>query len=111
MQRAPSLTFNRKDNLQKAWILEHTGHRITPRSHFLPSTQAFIDAAAAGIGWGMNPESLARPALDDGRLCVIAQDAPLDVPLSWQVGRILAPALAPLTRAVRAAAARHLIRP
>ncbi|MDA7965133.1 LysR family transcriptional regulator ArgP [Ruegeria sp.] len=110
LQRAPSLTFNRKDNLQKAWILEHTGHRITPRSHFLPSTQAFVNAAVAGIGWGMNPENLARPALDDGRLCVIAPDAPLDVPLSWQVGRILAPALAPLTRAVRDAAARHLIR-
>ncbi|WP_424831160.1 LysR family transcriptional regulator ArgP [Ruegeria sp.] len=108
LQNAPCLTFNQKDNLQKAWILQQTGSRVTPPSHFLPSSHGFVDAAVAGLGWGMNPESLARPALDDGRLCVITPNAPLDIALSWQVGRILSPALAPLTSAVRRAAARAL---
>ncbi|WP_170573218.1 LysR family transcriptional regulator ArgP [Ruegeria atlantica] len=98
---APCLTFNRKDNLQKSWIAAQTGRRITPPSHYLPSSQGFVDAAIAGLGWGMNPIGLVRPALEDGRLCPLKPNAPLDVPLTWQVGRVLAPALAPLTAAVR----------
>ncbi len=100
LSRAPCLTFNRKDGLQKAWIAQQTGRRISPPSHFLPSSQGFVDAAIAGLGWGMNPVGLVEPALSDGRLGVLVPDAPLDVPLTWQVGRILAPALKPLTTAV-----------
>lgn len=108
LARAPCLTFNQKDLLQKAWIEQQTGRRISPPTHFLPSSHGFVDAAAAGLGWGMNPEPLARPAIKDGSLCEIAPDAPLDVPLTWQVGRILAPALAPLTAAIKTAASRVL---
>lgn len=111
LQTAPCLTFNRKDNLQKAWIAQRFGKRISPPSHFLPSSHGFVEGAIAGLGWGMNPEILARPALADGRLSTILPDAPLDVALSWQVGRILAPALKPLTQAVRKAAQQSLMQP
>ncbi|WP_170409524.1 LysR family transcriptional regulator ArgP [Ruegeria atlantica] len=104
LSRATCLTFNRKDGLQKAWMTQQTGQRISPPSHFLPSSQGFVDAAIAGIGWGMNPESLAQKALKDGRLCPLTPDARLDVRLTWQVGRVLSTALAPLTAAVRRAA-------
>ncbi|WP_420584576.1 LysR family transcriptional regulator ArgP [Ruegeria sp.] len=106
---APCLTFNRKDGLQKSWITQRTGRRITPPSHFLPSSQGFVEAAIAGMGWGMNPKGLAQHALSDGRLCTLLPDAPLDVPLTWQVGRVLAPVLRPLTNAVRQAAAKALL--
>lgn len=109
LNRAPCLVFNRKDGLQKMWITTYLGQRVTPPSHFLPSSQGFVDAAVAGLGWGMNPETLVRDALKTGQLCTLVPNAPLDVPLSWQVGRVLAPALAPLTRAVRLAAAEVLI--
>ncbi len=109
LARAPCLTFNRKDNLQKTWIAAQTGSRISPPSHFLPSSHGFVEAAIAGLGWGMNPEGLARAALADGRLCALVPDAPLDVELTWQIGRVLAPALAPLTQAVRRAAMQELI--
>lgn len=108
LARAPCLTFNQKDLLQKAWIEQQIGRRISPPTHFLPSSHGFVEAAAAGLGWGMNPELLARPAIDDGSLSEIVPDAPLDVPLTWQVGRILAPALAPLTSAIKTAASRVL---
>lgn len=111
LARAPCLVFNRKDGLQRAWMEARTGQRISPPSHFLPSSHGFVDAAIAGLGWGMNPEILVRSAIADGRLKSIAPDAPLDVALTWQVGRVLAPALAPLTCAVRAAAAGTLIPP
>ncbi len=107
---APCMTFNRKDNLQKTWLAKNFDARISPPSHFLPSTHAFVDAACAGLGWGMNPESLVRQAIKDNRLQVLLPDTPLDVPLTWQVGRIMATALAPLTKAVKSASAKDLIR-
>ncbi|KIC43291.1 LysR family transcriptional regulator [Ruegeria sp. ANG-R] len=108
---APCLTFNRKDNLQKTWITALTGNRLSPPIHFLPSSTGFVDAAIAGMGWGMNPEGLVHQAIADGRLCELIPEAPLDIELTWQIGRVLAPALAPLTKAVRRAAAEHLIPP
>ncbi|MEO1107513.1 MAG: ArgP/LysG family DNA-binding transcriptional regulator [Pseudomonadota bacterium] len=107
---APCLVFNRKDGLQKAWFEAQAGGRITPPTHFVPSSHGFVDAAIAGVGWGMNPEPLVRAPIADGRLQTVAPGAHLDVALTWQVGRVLSPALAPLTKAVKAAAAKVLIR-
>ncbi len=109
LAQAPCLVFNRKDSLQRAWISAQTGRRLTPPSHFVPSSHGFVDAALSGLGWGMNPEPLVRDALQDGRLCEAVPKAPLDVTLSWQVGRVLTSALTPLTKAVKQAAAQALI--
>lgn len=111
LARAPCLTFNHKDSLQQAWMQGKTGERLSPPTHFLPSSQGFVEAAVAGIGWGMNPESLARPWITNGQLRELDPNAPMDIPLTWQVGRILAPALKPLTRAVRRSAAGYMIPP
>ncbi|WP_370303453.1 LysR family transcriptional regulator ArgP [Pseudooceanicola sp.] len=108
LAQAPCLTFNQKDTLQRRWAEARTGGRIAPPCHYLPSTHAFIDAACAGLGWGMNPEMLVRRHIQTGGLGTLAPAAPLDVPLAWQVSRIIAPALGPLTQAVKAAAARGL---
>ncbi len=109
LQSAPCLTFNAKDALQRDWIREHFGQRLSPPTHFLPSAQAFIEAARAGMGWGMNPEPLVRGHIRNGRLVPLRANAPLAVPLTWQVSRIMAPALAPITDAVRRSAAKVLV--
>lgn len=109
LARAPCLTFSRKDMLQRQWIEAWAGRGLSPPCHYLPSSHAFVDAAIAGLGWGMNPETLVRESVRRGDLVPLVDDAPLDVPLCWQVSRIMAPALRPLTEAVRAAAARSLI--
>lgn len=106
---APCITFTPKDELQKLWIRQATGASVTPPTHFLPSAEAFVDAARAGIGWGMNPEDLVRGPIRNRRLVPLIENSELDVPLIWQVSRIMAPALAPLTQAVRRAAARSLV--
>ena len=109
LSKAPCLTFNAKDALQRAWIGQHFDQRLSPPTHFVPSTHAFVDAARAGMGWGMNPEPLVRGPIRNVRLVPLLRDAPLDVPLTWQVSRIMAPALEPMTEAVCAAADKVLI--
>ncbi|MEY8831414.1 LysR family transcriptional regulator ArgP [Sedimentitalea sp. XS_ASV28] len=111
LARAPCLTFDAKDMLQRRWIEQVFGKAITPPAHYLPSTHAFVEAATAGLGWGMNPHHLVAARLADQRLRPLLADAPLDVPLSLQVSRIMASPLAPLIRAIRMAARRGLVQP
>lgn len=107
--RAPCLVFNAKDRLQSSWLEQHVAQRLAPPVHFLPSSQAFIDAALAGVGWGMNPDQLVAGHLGSGTLCPLKEDAALFVPLTWQVSRVMAPALADVTKAVLASARETLL--
>ncbi|MFN7090878.1 MAG: LysR family transcriptional regulator ArgP [Allorhizobium sp.] len=106
--RAPVITFNSKDRLQLRWAEEALGVATTGPSHWLPSSHAFVDAAIAGLGWGMNPELLAGAALSDGRLREVLPGKPLDVPLYWHVSRSVAGAMKPITETVIRASARVL---
>jgi LysR family transcriptional regulator, chromosome initiation inhibitor len=108
--RAPCLVFNQKDRLQALWLRQALGTEVQPPLHWLPSSQAFVDAALAGLGWGMNPEALAAGHLDAGRL-VALRDHPLDVPLFWQQSRIVDALLRDVTRAVLRAARATLASP
>ncbi|WP_022729920.1 LysR family transcriptional regulator ArgP [Fodinicurvata sediminis] len=105
---APCLTFNRKDRLQQHWLEQAFGRELTLPTHWLPSTQAFVDAALSGLGWGLNPEPLVAEHLKSGRLVPLRANLPLDVPLYWQQSRSVGTALANLRKAVRAAAAETL---
>ncbi|PTX54089.1 LysR family transcriptional regulator (chromosome initiation inhibitor) [Litoreibacter ponti] len=108
LSRAPALTFNRKDRLQRDWATGMAGTPVTLPTHHFASSQGFIEAASLGMGWGMNPEPLLRDALARGALCKLTE-TPLDTPLYWQVARYAAGPLAPLTRAIKAAARASLI--
>lgn len=104
LKDAPVITFNSKDRLQARWAEKALGVGVAGPSHWLPSSQAFVDAATAGLGWGMNPEPLAADALFDGRLRELMPGNPLDVPLYWHVSRTVATAMKPVTEAVLQAA-------
>jgi LysR family transcriptional regulator (chromosome initiation inhibitor) len=104
LANAPTLTFNRKDTLQAQWIRRVIRKTIETPSHWLPSTQAFIDASLAGIGWGTNPECLVRTHLEAGRLVELVPGRSLHVPLYWQHTRLQVPMLNRLTTAVVKAA-------
>lgn len=109
--RAPALTFSDKDRLQRDWIAAQLGANtnVAFPTHRIASTQGFVDAAALGLGWGMNPEPLIAPHLAAGTLVEIAPNTPLDVPLYWQFARLTAAAIAPLTRAILHTSAKHLL--
>ena len=111
LRRAPCLTFNTKDDLQAQWVSDLLGRRIAMPTHWLPASQAFVDAALAGLGWGLNPEVLVADHLATGRLVPLRPDRPLDVPLYWQWSRMVAPALNDVTRSVLDAAERWLVQP
>ncbi|NKN38452.1 LysR family transcriptional regulator ArgP [Agrobacterium sp. a22-2] len=102
---APSLTFNNKDRLQERWIERHFGGGVAPPTHWLPSAHGFVDATLAGIGWGMNPQTLVQPWIDAGRLVPLVADSPFDVPLFWHWSRSVQTAMKTVTPAVCAAAA------
>jgi LysR family transcriptional regulator (chromosome initiation inhibitor) len=109
---APCLVFNRQDRLQHRWIAQRlAGPAPAPPCHWLPSSQGFVDAARAGLGWGLNPEPLVREALAAGALVEIVPGAVLDVPLHWQVLRAAEALLAPLTQAVTRTTATRLQAP
>lgn len=106
LSRAPSLLFDSNDRLQEVWARRIVRRDVSLPVHRIPSTQAFIDAAQAGVGWGMNPLSLVRPQLRSGALVELVPDTPIDVPLYWQATRLKVPVLERLTRSVvRTAAA------
>lgn len=110
LTRAPTLSYSPKDELQQRFIRRITRREIAPPQHRLPSTQAFVDAARTGLGWGMNPEPLVAAALREGTLVPLRADLPVDVPLYWQCTTLPLQALTVLGQAVREAARSWLLR-
>ncbi len=104
LAQAPSLLFNHKDELQARWVRRVCHRHVELPRHTLPSSQAFVTAALAGMGWGMLPESLAAPHLESGALIELVPGVPLDVPLHWQTARAASRLLDDLSRQVVAAA-------
>lgn len=110
LARAPALVFNAKDELQARWARRHCHRHVDLPRHLLPSSQAFVSAALAGMGWGMQPLALIAPHLQDGSLVPLVPDSALDVPLHWQHARAATGQLRGLGQAVMATA-RSALRP
>ena len=108
LNSAPSLKFNNKDRMQAQWARRVCRRDVETPAHWFPATQAFLDASLAGIGWGMNPESLVREHLESGALVELVPGRNLTVPLYWQHTRLQVPMLNRLTEAVVRAASETL---
>lgn len=104
LARAPSLVFNTKDELQARWVRRLCHRDVELPRHSLPSSQAFVTAAVSGMGWGLHPQALIAPHLEDGSLMELVADAPLDIPLYWQNARAASGLLDRLTGAMLTAA-------
>lgn len=82
--RVPFLVFNRKDDMQAQWVARAFGvsaPRLNER--FVPSSEAYVRAAAMGWGIGVVPELQVRDALARGELRVLRPEVGIDVALSW----------------------------
>jgi LysR family transcriptional regulator (chromosome initiation inhibitor) len=111
LAKAPSLVFNAKDELQARWTRRLCHRHVELPRHTLPSPQAFVTAAVAGMGWGMHPQALIAPYLEAGSLVELVPDTPLDVPLHWQYARAASGLLDRLSHEVVAAARTTLLPP
>ena len=87
---APSLVFNAKDELQARWVRRLCHRHVDLPRHTLPSPQAFVTAALAGM-------------------VELMPDTPLDIPLHWQQARAASTLMESLTRQVVAAARTALL--
>lgn len=106
--RAPALTFNQKDLLQQDWVRRTFKQSVVFPTHWLPSTQAFVDASVEGLGWALNPVQLVQRHLASGQLVELVPGAYLERSLFWQVNRLSANRLSPLTQAIKETARREL---
>jgi LysR family transcriptional regulator (chromosome initiation inhibitor) len=112
LNSAPVVIFNRKDDLQDRFLRHlrppeprpdpEPGHR-----HYIPASEAFYEAVASGLGWGMLPD-LQLAQRDAGDLVEIAPGRPVDVPLHWQQWKLGSPHLTAVGDAVTETAARLL---
>ncbi|MET8893341.1 LysR family transcriptional regulator ArgP [Streptomyces albogriseolus] len=109
---APVVVFDRRDDFQDGFVRRLTGGRTGASTlrHFVPTSEGFAEAVAAGLGWGMVPQAQAVPLLRAGRLTVFAPDRAVDAPLYWQQWKLDSPALAAVADAVTETAARALHR-
>ncbi|MFF3662972.1 LysR family transcriptional regulator ArgP [Streptomyces olivochromogenes] len=108
---APVVAFDRNDDLQDEFVRGlGGGPGASALRHFMPTSEGFVDAVVAGLGWGMVPEVQAEPLLRAGRLVRLAPDRIVDVPLFWQQWKLDFPALAAVAEAVAAVAAETLRR-
>ena len=101
---APMLIFNRRDALQTRFIRSVSRARLTPPIHYVPSSTAFVEAAALGLGWAMAPAAMLAAPLASGVVQTLAPERWLDVPMYWQHWTIRSPALNLLTEALLRAA-------
>ncbi len=101
IQQAPMIRFDRRDKLQARWARNAFDIELGAPTHWVPSTQAFMDLSLAGLAWTMNPELLAKPHIEARRLISLRPSCPLDVDLYWHVSRIDAALLFRLTETVK----------
>jgi LysR family transcriptional regulator, chromosome initiation inhibitor len=102
---APVVVYDRRDDLQDGFVRRLGGQGASGLRHYVPASEVFVTAVAAGLGWGMVPEVQATPLLRAGELVALEPDRPVDVPLYWQQWKLDSPALAAVADAVAATAA------
>jgi LysR family transcriptional regulator (chromosome initiation inhibitor) len=108
LAKAPVVVFDRRDDFQDAFARRLGRDSAGAARHYVPTSEGFVEAVAAGLGWGMVPKPQAGPLLRAGRLVDFAPELAVDVPLYWQQWKLDSPALATVADAVVTAAAETL---
>ena len=109
---APLMQFDRKDTLQSNFLLQEFGlPQGSYPSHYMPASEAFVNAVRLGLGYGMIPEAQYGSMFETGGLVDLAPDKPVDVMLYWHAWRVQSPKMERLSTQVIAAARAALRQP
>lgn len=98
----PVVRFNAKDVLQHEFLTAR-GVMASRAVHQVPSSEGFLAAVRAGLGWGMVPARQLEEA-DRGRLVRLSGREHVDVALYWQSWRLRSPRIERFTDALVGAA-------
>ncbi|WP_430296705.1 ArgP/LysG family DNA-binding transcriptional regulator [Sinomonas sp. B1-1] len=101
---APVMQYDRKDSHQLA-LLARVAPEAAPPQHFIPDSVQYVEAVAAGLGWGMVPDQQDP----DGVLVELDTSWSEDLELFWQSWTLDSPGLEEVSAAVVRAA--RVLRP
>lgn len=89
---APVVDFDRRDDLQREYLVASGIDPEAPPRQFVPASNDFATAIKLGLGWGMLPGFQSDAELASGDLVALG-GPPLDVPLYWQQWNLRSPLL------------------
>ncbi|WP_274584398.1 LysR family transcriptional regulator ArgP [Neisseria leonii] len=99
VQRAPLLMFDRKDEMQSAFLRRHFGVNTARCAKiYLPAATPFYHAVKLGLGYGMIPDWQSADDLAAGRLVDLNPGHTIDIHLYWHCWKAQSPRLARLNR-------------
>ena len=84
LKMAPAVIYNDKDHIHTDIILARYGLNIDSYPHhYIPSSTAFVEAIAYGLGFGMVPDYQIGQRLITGEWVEILPEARTDIQLYW----------------------------
>ncbi|MCS5718963.1 LysR family transcriptional regulator ArgP [Herbiconiux sp. CPCC 205763] len=111
LAHAPVVVFDRRDELQDAYLRSRVPGAVDPPRHYVPASGDFVAAVRLGFGWGMVPDLQSDPrnALPSAPALVdLDSDGAVEVPLYWQQWQLRTRSLERLAEVVATAARRTL---
>ncbi|MDT0196503.1 LysR family transcriptional regulator ArgP [Arthrobacter sp. AB6] len=105
--KMPMLRFGPDDDMQHQ-LLRSRGVGQFPPMHTIPSSEGFLEAVHAGLGWGMLPQIQLQEDPRQGVLVSLEPQLHHDVLLYWQCWSLSSVRLERITHAVRHASSRLL---
>ena len=105
---APVVVFDRKDDLQYAYLRRQAPGTPHPPRHFIPSSADVVAGITHGLGWGMVPDRQSEALERAGALVELSPGSEVLVPLYWQQWQLQSVSLELVAAAIRDAATAQL---
>lgn len=105
LARAPFVDFDRRDDLQSAWLRAQGVD--APARHYIPASHDYALAVRSGLGWGMLPALQSASGLGDGDLVRLGGPS-IPVALYWQQWNLTSPLLDEIAAEIASEAAQVL---
>ncbi len=98
-RRAPLILFNRKDEVHHQLFFQVLGELPAPLiTHYLPSSERFVDFIVGGMGYGMLPDQQSRTMVEQKKIIDLSPGFFVAVHLYWHCWNIGSKALRELSR-------------
>ncbi len=97
--KAPTLIFNRKDDLHNKLFTQALGEIPAPvPAHYVPSSEKFAFFISSGFAYGMLPDQQSQPLEDAGEIVNLAPGCTVSVRLYWHCWNLESRLLKKLSR-------------